>query len=147
MHNFAAAGGMADMNGIFQVQMRRNRRQIIGIMIHVMAASGLGGTAMAAPVMSDAAVTMRGQEEHLIFECIRRERPAVAEDYRLPGVPIVMARLALPAHDWTPAAGPAPTVIIIAAGALAARGMRLDISISPAQDRGSASSLILPGLA
>src|SRR5260370_32503970 len=98
---------------------------------------------MAAPVMSDAAVTMRGQEEHLIFECIRRERPAVAEDYRLPGVPIVMARLALPAHGWTPAAGPAATLLLHACGVLAPRRKASAISISTAQYRPSPTSLIL----
>jgi len=40
---------------------------------------------MTSPVMSDAAVTARCQEEHLIFKGICAERPAVAEDHGLPG--------------------------------------------------------------
>ena len=38
------------------------------------------GAAVAAAIMGDAAIAMRRQKEHLVFERIRRKRPAVAED-------------------------------------------------------------------
>ena len=37
MHHLAAAGGMADMDGVLQVEMRGDGREIVGIMIHVVA--------------------------------------------------------------------------------------------------------------
>jgi hypothetical protein len=39
--------------------------------------------------MSDAAVTVCGQKKHLVFKRIRTERPAVAENNRLAGAPIL----------------------------------------------------------
>ena len=53
MHHLAAAGGMADVNGVLQVEMRGQRREIVGIVIHVMAVGHLAGPAMAAAVMGD----------------------------------------------------------------------------------------------
>ena len=53
MRHLAAAGGMADVNGVFQVEMRRQRREVVGIMIHVMANADLTGSAVAATVMGD----------------------------------------------------------------------------------------------
>ena len=53
VHDLAAAGRMADMDGILQVEMRGHRREVVGIMIHVVAVADLAGAAMAAPVMGD----------------------------------------------------------------------------------------------
>jgi hypothetical protein len=44
-------------------------------------------------MMRDAAVSARSQKEHLIFEGVRGERPAVAEDHRLPGAPVLVVNL------------------------------------------------------
>jgi hypothetical protein len=46
---------MADVNGVLQVEMRRDRRKIVGVVVHVVAVAGLGGSSMAAPVMGDEA--------------------------------------------------------------------------------------------
>lgn len=46
-----AAGGVADMDGVFQVEMRRKSGQIVGVMIHIVSLRGLSGAAMATPVM------------------------------------------------------------------------------------------------
>jgi hypothetical protein len=48
---------------------------------------------MASPVMGDAAVSMGGKEEHLVLERIRAQRPAMAEDHRLPRTPVVVVNL------------------------------------------------------
>ena len=53
MHDFAAAGGMADMHGVLEVEMRRQRREVVGVVIHVVAAADLARAAVAAPVMRD----------------------------------------------------------------------------------------------
>ena len=58
MHHLAAAGGMADVNGVLQVEMRGHGREIVGIMIHVVAVADLAGAAVAAAVMGDDAKTV-----------------------------------------------------------------------------------------
>jgi hypothetical protein len=56
--HLATAGGMADVNGVFQVEMRRQRRQVVGIMIHVVAIADLTRSAVAAAVMGDNAIAV-----------------------------------------------------------------------------------------
>ena len=93
MHHLAAAGGMADVNGILQVEMRGQRRQVVGIMIHVVAVGGLAGAAMAAAVMGDDAIAVIEEEQHLRVPVIGRQRPAMAEDDRLTVAPILVIDL------------------------------------------------------
>jgi hypothetical protein len=54
MRYLAATGEMADMDHVFQTEMRGGSSEIVGVMVHIMAVAGLGGTTMAAAVMSDA---------------------------------------------------------------------------------------------
>jgi hypothetical protein len=49
---------------------------------------------MATPVVSDAAVSTVGKEDHLIFPGIGAQTPAVAEDHRL-SLPPVLSILAV----------------------------------------------------
>jgi hypothetical protein len=46
VRHLAAAGGMADMDGVFQVEKGRQSRQVVGIMVHIVAVCGLGRAAM-----------------------------------------------------------------------------------------------------
>src|SRR5438270_10747241 len=80
---------MADMHRVSQVQRLDERREIVGIGIQIVAVPGLAGAAVAATVMRDAAVALRGQKEHLVLECVRAERPAMAEDHGLSSSPIL----------------------------------------------------------
>src|SRR5712691_1133381 len=48
---------------------------------------------MTTAVMGDTTVPIRGQEEHLVLKCIRRQRPPVAEDDRLSCSPIFVVDL------------------------------------------------------
>ena len=41
VHDLAAAGRMADVDGILQVEMRRHRGEVVGIVIHVVAVGDL----------------------------------------------------------------------------------------------------------
>ena len=59
--------------------MRRHRRKIIGIVVHVVAVAGLGGPSMAAPVMGNDAIAMLEEEQHLRVPVIGRQGPAMAE--------------------------------------------------------------------
>ena len=63
MNNFAAAGRVADMDSIREIEMRRHRREIVGIVIHIVPVAALAGPAVAAAVMGDDAVATI-QEEH-----------------------------------------------------------------------------------
>src|SRR5579863_5051182 len=90
MHDLATAGGMADMDRLLQIEMRRHGRQIVGIMIHVMAVADLAGAAMAAAVMRDDAIAVIEEEQHLRIPIIRRQRPAMAEHDRLTLAPILV---------------------------------------------------------
>ena len=44
VHHLAAAGGVADVNGVLQIEMRRQSRKVVGIVIHVMAVARSGWT-------------------------------------------------------------------------------------------------------
>ena len=63
--HFAAAGGMADVDGVFQIEMRGKSSQVVGVMVHIVAVGGLGGAAVAAAVMGDDAIAMLEEEQHL----------------------------------------------------------------------------------
>ena len=47
---------MTNVNGVLEVKMRCQSREVIGVVIHVMAFGSLGGSAVAAPVMRDHAI-------------------------------------------------------------------------------------------
>ena len=53
------------MNGALEIEMRRQGREVVGIVIHVMAVAGLAGAAVAAAVMGDDAETVVQEEQHL----------------------------------------------------------------------------------
>ena len=93
--DLAAAGGMADMDGILQVEMLDHREGVGGIMVHVVAVADLGGAAVAAPVMGHHAVAVLHEEQHLRVPVVRRQRPAVVEHDRLGvlGTPILVEDL------------------------------------------------------
>src|ERR1700752_1019943 len=90
MGHLAAAGGMADMEGAFQIEMRRQSRQIVGIMVHIVAVGGLGRATMATAVMGDNAIAMIEEEQQLRVPIIGRQWPAVAEHDRLARTPVLV---------------------------------------------------------
>src|SRR6185369_7710605 len=89
----AAAGGMADMNGVLQVEMRRHGREVVGVMVHVVAVGHLAGAAMAAAIMGDDPKAVVLEKQHLRVPVVGRQRPAVAEHDRLPLAPILVEDL------------------------------------------------------
>jgi hypothetical protein len=70
-HDFAAAGRMADVNGVLQIEMRGQSREVVCIVVHVMALACLGGPAMPAPIMGNDAIAMIEEEHHLRVPVIR----------------------------------------------------------------------------
>src|SRR6266478_6399085 len=70
--------------------MRRQSRQVVGIVIHVMAVVGLAGAAVAATVMGDDAIAVMEEEQHLRVPVIGRQRPTMAEHDGLTGAPVLV---------------------------------------------------------
>ncbi len=91
--HLAAAGRMPDVDRILEIELGDELGKIVGVGVHVVAGPGLARAAVATTVVCDAAVSLAGEEEHLIFERIGRQRPAVAEDNRLPRAPVVVIDL------------------------------------------------------
>ena len=91
--HLAAAGGMTDMDRIGQVERLGQRGQVVRVGVEVVAVPGLARAAMAAPIVRDAAVAALCQEEHLVLERVRRQRPPMAEDHRLPRPPVIVVDL------------------------------------------------------
>jgi hypothetical protein len=64
----AAAGGMADMDGVLQVQRPRQLDDIGGIGVHLIAGIGLGRAAMTTAVMRDHPIALGIEVEHLVIQ-------------------------------------------------------------------------------
>src|SRR4029078_1651045 len=64
--------------------------QIVGIVIHIMAAVSLSRAAMPAPVVCDYPITFGEEEEHLWVPVVRRQRPAVTEHNGLSAAPVLV---------------------------------------------------------
>src|SRR5262245_46583217 len=93
VRHLAAAGGMAHMNGVLQAEMRHQLRKIICVVIHIVPATCLGGSAMAAAVMGYDAVALLQEEQHLRVPVISRQRPAMAENDGLTFAPVLVKNL------------------------------------------------------
>ena len=81
------------MNSVLQAEMRCQRREIISIMIHVMAIGDLTGPAVTAAVMRDDAIPAIDKKHHLSVPIVGRQRPSVAENDGLSLAPIFVEDL------------------------------------------------------
>src|SRR5262249_40429552 len=88
--DLAATRRVPDVDGVLQVERFDERREVVGVRIEVVAVPGLARATVAAAVGRDAPVAARSEEEHLVLERVRAERPAVAEDDGLTGSPVVV---------------------------------------------------------
>ena len=80
---FSATRGVADMDGVSQVEMLHHCRCVGRVVVHVMSLADLRGTAVAATVVGDDAEPVHQKEQHLRVPVIRTQWPAVMEDDRL----------------------------------------------------------------
>src|SRR6202043_4123082 len=85
--------GMANMDGIFQIEMRCKSRQVIGIMVHIVAVGGLSGAAVPTAIMGDHPIAVMQEKQHLVIPVVRAERPTMAENYRLSFTPVLVVDL------------------------------------------------------
>src|SRR6266404_1989191 len=93
VRHLAAAGGVTDMHGILQVEMRGEHRKIVSIMIHVVTVARLRGPAVAAAVMGYDAISMTQEEQHLRVPVICRQRPPMTEHDGLTLSPVLVEDL------------------------------------------------------
>jgi hypothetical protein len=70
--------------------------EIVGVVIHVVTVSNLSGAAVTATVMRDDAIAVAEEEEHLRVPVVGGKRPAMAEDDRLTGAPVLVENLHVP---------------------------------------------------
>src|SRR4030095_16546995 len=82
----AAAGGMADVNGIAKIEMFDDSRDIGCVVIHIVPVAHLARTTVTAAIMRDDAITLADEEEHLRIPVVGTKWPAVMKDDRLGGL-------------------------------------------------------------
>jgi hypothetical protein len=78
--DLATARGMAHMYRLLHVEMIYDRRNVVGVMIHIMAVPDLTRPSMSAPVVRDDPETLGQKEEHLGIPVICTERPSVMKE-------------------------------------------------------------------
>src|SRR5580698_745258 len=81
------------MDRIFQTQMRGEGRQVVRVMVHVVAIGYLSRAPMATPIMRDHAIPLAEKKHQLVIPVIRRKRPAMAEHDRLSRTPVLVENL------------------------------------------------------
>ena len=86
--DFSAAGGVTHVDCVAQIQRLGERREIVGVGIHLIAVPWLAGSTVTAAVVRDTAVAVEAQKHHLVFPGVRAQRPAVAEDHGLSLPPV-----------------------------------------------------------
>jgi hypothetical protein len=91
--HLAAAGGVADVDRIAQLQVLGHRRDIGGVGVHVVAGPGLVRAPVTAPVVGDHPVAVLEEEQHLAVPVVGAQWPAMVEHDRLAGAPILVEDL------------------------------------------------------
>jgi hypothetical protein len=89
VHDLAATGGVSNVDGVLEIEMGGQRRQVVGVVVHVVTVAGLGGASVPTPVMGDHPVPPLEEEQHLGVPVVGRKRPAMAEDDRLARAPVL----------------------------------------------------------
>src|SRR5688500_7137787 len=92
-HDLAATGRMADMDRVLHIEMRGHRRQVVGIMVEVVAITDLRRATMPTPVMRDHTIALCKEEQQLRVPVVGGKRPAMAEHDRLARTPILVKNL------------------------------------------------------
>src|SRR2546421_3652609 len=70
--------------------MRRERREVVGVVVHVVPVADLAGPSVAAPVVRDDAIAVIHEEHHLRVPVVTRKRPTVRENNGLAAAPVLV---------------------------------------------------------
>jgi hypothetical protein len=84
---------MPDMDGIPEIEVGAQRREIVGVVVHVVTATGLRGPAVPTAIVRDDAIALVEEEQHLDIPIVSRKRPAMAEDDRFARTPVLVEDL------------------------------------------------------
>src|SRR6185437_16286133 len=84
---------MTDVDGVAQIQMLDHRRDVGGIVVHVVPIAHLGRPPMPAAVMRDDAKALLQEVEHLGVPVVAGKRPTVMEHDGLTGTPVLVVNL------------------------------------------------------
>ena len=68
--HLTAAGGVPDVDGVVQIEVLDQRGEVVGVVVQVVPAGGLGGAAVAAPVVGDDPVALGQEEQHLVVPVV-----------------------------------------------------------------------------
>ena len=63
--NFSAAGGVAHVDRVLEVELFSEGREIVGIRVHIVSVPSLAGTAVPSPVMRNDSIATLAEEQHL----------------------------------------------------------------------------------
>src|ERR1700693_4646107 len=85
--------GLSDVGRLGQVELFAERRQVVGVGVHVIALETLGRPSVTPAIVRDRAIAVRREEEQLCVPRVGIEWPAVAEDDRLTRPPIFVKDL------------------------------------------------------
>jgi hypothetical protein len=76
--------------GVLEPEVFGQRREVVGIVIHVVAVGGLARAPVAAPVVRNDAITVIQKEHHLRVPVVSRQGPAVGKDDGLTAAPVLV---------------------------------------------------------
>ena len=91
--DLAAAGRVADVDGVAQVEMLDDRRGVGGVVVHVVAVATWLERPWPRRSMGDDAIALLQEEEHLGVPVVGAQRPAVMEHDRLALAPVLVEDL------------------------------------------------------
>src|SRR5215470_14397179 len=91
--DFTTTGRVTNMNCVLQIKSRCQFGQIVGVCIEIVSVPWLAGSPVAATIVCNAPIASLRQKEHLVFECVRTQRPTVAKDNGLSFTPILVIDL------------------------------------------------------
>ncbi|MNV47621.1 hypothetical protein D3C71_1394950 [compost metagenome] len=74
-----AAGRVADMHGVAQVQLLYQRGDVRRVVVHVVAIAYLRRAAVAAPIVCNDAIALANEEQRLAVPIVTAERPPMVE--------------------------------------------------------------------
>lgn len=88
--DLAPARREPDERRVAQIERLHQRRQIVGVGVHLVAVPGLRRTPVPAPVVRNAPEPALGQEEHLALPAVAVQRPAVREHHHGARAPVLV---------------------------------------------------------
>ena len=91
--HLAASGGVPHHDGVLEIQRFEESREIVRVRVHLIAVPGLAGPPVATPVVRNDAIAALPEEEHLPVPVVRRQRPSMRKNDRLPFAPILVENL------------------------------------------------------